>query len=415
MDDQTRGETPGSGPGLDVPLKRDRKRLRSSEPPPERSTAPTEPPAARSSVPVEELREPELTPVEELFAGAWTASLPAQAMPASTISPEPLGSVPMHHVPTNSVPMSAAPASLDPITPRTDAPRTGAPDHDDPNTDDAEPSNEAHRARRFLSFGNSRRSRQSSEGPVDVAAAVRAPVPAQPYVPPGGFSGPGHPRLGPLAPMPPARHSGLAGLDVAALVMAVILPPIGLITAIVALVRGKQLRGWGSDLARAAISVSLVMTVVFAGVGAYVWASETEKAEQLAALKADQRAHQLVEVASEPFCGVLAAHPTIYATADPDYGWPAVDAPEGYNAAIANYAAVWAELAAVAPEGIAEETAAISARVAGVVNIANALGTSNRAGDLLGLHAQNDLATVESWYVEYCDVPEVPAPETPVE
>ena len=390
MDDQTRGEIPGSGPGLDAPLKRDRKRLRSSEPVPGRTADPVEPPAPRSSVPAEEVHEPELTPVEELFASQWTASLPAQAMPASTIPPEPMVMPPMARPPMDAPPMDAS-------------------HHNGPDLADAEmgpPADEVHPAKRFLGLNLSKKSAPSPEQPAATATIDREPT--RPYVPPGGFSGPGHPRLGPLAPMPIERHAGLAGLDIAAMVTAIVLPPIGLATAIVALIRGRKLRGWGSDLARAAVSVSLVMTVVFAGVGGYVWASETEKAEQLAALKADQRAHALVETASAPFCGVLAANPTIYSTADPDYGWPTVDVPGGYHAAIANYAAVWAEIAAVAPEGIAAETAAISVRVAGVVNIANALGATNRAGDLLGLHAQTDLATVESWYVEYCDVPETP-------
>lgn len=400
MDDQTRGETPGSGAGLDAPLKRDRKRLRSAEVPSDRRTSPIEPPAAPSNAPssvtAEQQREPELSPVEELFADQWSPSVPAQTTPEPTIPGESWGTVPA--VPAGDLP-------------------TMQPFHEGARGDEYEidqPAEEAHRAKRFLGLGRSRKPHPAA-GHAEAVAGDHPPV--HPYVPPGGFSGPSHPRLGPLAPMPVPRHSWLAGLDIAALVTAIILPPIGLIAAIVALIKGKQLRGWGSDLARAAISVSLVMTVLFAGVGAYIWASETEKAEQLAALKAEQRAHALVEVASEPFCGVLAAHPTIYSTADPDYGWPAVDAPEGYNAAIANYAAVWAELATVAPEGIAAETAAISERVAGVVNIANALGASNRAGDLLSLHAQTDLATVESWYVEYCDAPEVPADgaETPAE
>jgi hypothetical protein len=240
-------------------------------------------------------------------------------------------------------------------------------------------------------------------------STTSAPVRTEPYVPPGGFSGTGHPRLGPLAPVPADRHPGLAGLDVAAIALAVVLPPVGLITAIVAIIRGKRIRGWASDLARAAVSISVIMTLVFIGVGGYVWMTETEKAEQLALVKAEQRAHDRVAAASAPFCDVLAANPTIYSTADPDYGWPALDAPAGYNTAIAEYAGIWAQLAAVAPEGIAAETAAISERVAGVVNIANALGSSNRAGDLLGLHAKDDLATVESWYVEYCNPPEIPA------
>ena len=189
-----------------------------------------------------------------------------------------------------------------------------------------------------------------------------------------------------------------------------------MVTAIVALVRGRQVRGWASDLARAAVSVSLVMTLVFAAVGGFIWIQETERAEQLAAVKAEQRAHDRIAATSAQFCETLAANPTIYSTADPDYGWPAVDSPGGYNAAIANYSAVWAQLAEVAPAGIAEETATISERVAGIVNISNALGSQNRAGDLLSLHSETDLATVESWYVEYCDAPDLPEqPETPAE
>jgi hypothetical protein len=158
------------------------------------------------------------------------------------------------------------------------------------------------------------------------------------------------------------------------------------------------------------------MTLVFAAVGGYIWIQETERMEQLAAVKAEQRAHDRVAATSAQFCETLAANPTLYSTADPDYGWPAVDTPGGYNAAIAKYSAVWVQIAEVAPAGIAEETAAISERVTGIVNIANALGSQNRAGDLLGLHAQSDLATVESWYVEYCDAPELPdQAETPAE
>ena len=385
MDDKTRGEEPGSGPGLDVPLKRDRKQLRGSKPSFFSRTPAAAPPAAPETTPHQpELREPglpgpdahesephqdELTPAEQLFAGQWRPSVPPAAMPASMIPSE----------------APSIPHAMD-------------PHHGDVDlTEEAElPQADA----------------TTIPGPA--RATVTTPFqrdhsPTVPYVPPGGFTGPGHPRLGPLAPVPPQSRPGLRALDIAAFAAAFVLPPVGLITAVVAILRGKKVRGWASDLARAAISVSLVMTVVFAGVGASIWVTETEKAEQLAAVKAEQRAHDRVEAASAPFCEVLAANPTLYSTADPDYGWPAIDAEGGYNAAIAAYSAVWAHVAEVAPAGIAEETTAISARVAGVVSIANALGASNRAGDLLGLHEKDDLATVESWYVEYCNAPEIPA------
>lgn len=408
MNDQTRGEAPGEGPDIDVPLKRDRKRLRSSEPWPPADRPDVTPAATREQAPtrVEELREPELrehelSPAEQLFAGQWTASVPTPVMPASTIPPEP-----------------AAFSGAADVRPHYDV------DLAEPG--EPESSQAAAPTKRRFSLDFLKRSKtaaaEPSEAPdaaPEVPAATEVPparVPAAPYVPPGGFTGPGHPKLGPLAPEPPQKHSTLAALDIAALATAVILPPIGLITAIVALIRGRQVRGWASDLARAAVSVSLIMTLVFAAVGGYIWIQETDRMEQLAVVKAEQRAHDRVAATSAQFCETLAANPTIYSTADPDYGWPAVDAPGGYNAAIANYSAVWAQLAAVAPAGIAEETAAISGRVAGIVNIANALGSQNRAGDLLSLHSQTDLATVESWYVEYCDAPDLPEQtETPAE
>lgn len=386
MDDQTRGEAPDTGPDSDAPLKRDRKRLRSSEPWPARTRTVAEPTAPAAADQPEELREPELSPVEELFASQWTSSLPAPGTPASTIPPEPMAIPPV----------------------------VNAPGHDDVDLADSDVDEApAVPAKRRFGLDLLKRSKDDAAEPVaEQRDAASEPAPAVPYVPPGGFSSPGHPQLGPLAPVPIEKHRGLASLDIAALIAAIIVPPVGLLTAIVAIIRGKQVRGWASDLARAAVSVSLVMTLVFAAVGGFIWIQETDRAEQLAAVKAEQRAHSLVEAASEPFCEVLAANPTIYSTADPDYGWPAVDAPGGYNAAISAYAQVWAQLAEVAPEGIAVETAAISERVAGIVSIANALGSSNRAGDLLGLHAETDLTTVESWYVEYCNAPEA---ETPVE
>ncbi len=399
MDDHTRGDEPGQAAGDDAPLRRDRKALRSNPKPlwsrPSKKTAPARDSGNAPVDPAEprdrphpeaEFSEPEfseleshdegLNAAEQLFAGAWPAPEP------QTLS-------------TPTGPVTAAPEVEELPTTDGAAKKRG---FSWGRRTAAEPAGD-------LESDSSDTSDTSDSFAEPVAAAVSVPSP-QAYIPPGGFAGSGHPKLGPIEPEPLPSYRGLAGLDVAALVTAVILPPIGLILAIVALVRGKQVRGWASDLARAAVAVSLAMTVVFAGVGGYSWFTATENAKHLAAVKADQRAHALIETTSIPFCNLLAEHPTIYSTADPDYGWPAVDAPGGYNKAISEYSKVWAQIAEVAPAGIEEETAAIAARVAGIVEITNALGNQNRAGDLLGLHEKDDLATVESWYVEYCNAPE---------
>jgi hypothetical protein len=400
VDDQTRGETPGTGPDFDAPLKRDRERLRSSKPLPV-STPSTPPPASMVGEP-EELREPDLTPVEKLFAVQSAA--PAVTVPG------------VRKYDVDLTEGEQADADAEPGKRRLgrNFMRKSVADPGTAERETAETPSSHERAGSPGSGYGQAAAGQALAEPVEQppAKAVQAApnhVTPEPHVPPGGFIGPAHPRLGPLAPMPTESHPGLARLDVAAIVAAVVLPPIGLVTAVIALIRGKQIRGWASDLARAAVTVSVVMSVVFASVGGYVWFTQAERAEQLAVVKAEQRVHDRLEAASAPFCDVLAAHPTIYATADPDYGWPALDAPAGYNEAIAEYATVWAQLAEVAPEGIAAETAAISERVAGVVSVANALGSNNRAGDLLGFKAADDLATVESWYVEYCNPPEIPA------
>lgn len=183
------------------------------------------------------------------------------------------------------------------------------------------------------------------------------------------------------------------------------LPPVGFILGIVTMLRGKRIRGWVSDLSRAAIGVSLAMTVVIVVITSFTAISQAESARQLAEARAAQRAHAQLEAVSQPFCETVAQYPTIFGAADPDYGWPQLDAPEGYLPAIGDYADAWTAIAAVAPPGVAEDATAISTRVNGIVGIATALGTEQRSGDLLDLHQANDLATVQSWWIEYCPQP----------
>ena len=369
MEDKTRGDVPGTGQGdADAPMKRDRKLLRSSKPLPPRVSpetesrpesrlppdgAPSWPPAPVTLAPVTQAPYLTQTNVEDLFNDQRTASLTAPAMPTSGAPPSSL----------------AGPQAMPPSQQKTAPFPQPQP---------------------VLGDEHSETAGYSATGRPDLSRQI----------PP--HSGPSHPRLGPLAPEPLDSHPALARLDLAALVTAILLPPIGLILGIIASIRGKAIRGWSSDLARTAIVVSIVMTVAVTAVGGYAGISAVEKAQELAQLKAAERAHASLVATSKPFCGMLAENPTIYGTEAPDYGWPQLDAPEGYLAAIANYSALWAQIAEIAPEGIAAESAAISERVAGVVGIATALGSNNRAGDLLGFHEKEDLATVEAWFVDYC-------------
>ena len=384
MDDQTRGDVPGTGQGdADAPMKRDRKLLRSSKPLPPRVSpetesrpesrlppdgAPSWPPAPVTLAPVTQAPYLTQTNVEDLFNDQRTASLTAPAMPTSGAPPSSL----------------AGPQEMPPSQQKTAPFPQPQPVLGDEHSETAG----------YSATGRPDLSRQITPHSGPSHSGPSHPGPSHP--------GTSHPRLGPLAPEPLDSHPALARLDLAALVTAILLPPVGLILGVIASVRGKAIRGWSSDLARTAIVVSIVMTVAVTAVGGYAGISAVEKAQELAQLKAAERAHASLVATSKPFCGMLAENPTIYGTEDPDYGWPQLDAPEGYLAAIANYSALWAQIAEIAPEGIAAESAAISERVAGVVGIATALGSNNRAGDLLGFHEKEDLATVEAWFVDYC-------------
>src|SRR5690606_17773360 len=96
---------------------------------------------------------------------------------------------------------------------------------------------------------------------------------------PGPGAPAGHPVLGPLAPRLVEVPREVKILDVAAIVLAFVIPPVGFVVGLVALHRGRSLRGWASGVARAAVWVSVVMAVVFAAVGTWLWFEHQERVE----------------------------------------------------------------------------------------------------------------------------------------
>ncbi|TQL48329.1 hypothetical protein FB562_1423 [Homoserinimonas aerilata] len=212
-----------------------------------------------------------------------------------------------------------------------------------------------------------------------------------------------HPRLGVIRPELPTPEPGLAVLDTVALVAAVLLPPIGVVLGFVASARGRIYRGWASGIARAAIAVGVVMTLVFAVAGAFLWAEEQKRADERAAAAEVAAAHDSVVQASAEFCAGLAGYPSIFAEGDPDFGWPSLEDPNGYLPAIANYSAVWQGLVPVAPEGISAQVQSFSTRVDGIVGLAQSLQTANRSGDVLGVHSSDDITSIAAYVGDYCE------------
>lgn len=223
---------------------------------------------------------------------------------------------------------------------------------------------------------------------------------------PSDSSAAGHPVLGPLRPSLPEEPRELVLLDRAAIVTAVVLPPVGFALGLYASARGRAQRGWSSALARAALWVSAAMAVVFLVGGSVLWFEHQERLEAQRLDDEAAAAYSAIVEQSAPFCAALDGAPAIFAAGDPDYGWPQLEDPAGYIPAITNYAALWQSLVPLAPTGIAEQVTSFSARVDQIVASADSLPRPNRAGDLLDLHAQADITAIQAHVAEYCAAPE---------
>lgn len=212
-----------------------------------------------------------------------------------------------------------------------------------------------------------------------------------------------HPVLGVLSPAVPEAPRELQILDGAALAAAVVVPPVGFVLGLVALRRGRETRGWASKLARAAVAVSVVMTVVF-GIGAgLLWADGQRRAAADQEAAAAAAAHDAIVAESAEFCAALATSPQVYGSGDTEFGWPAYSGDDdAYFAEVGGYGALWQSLAPIAPAAISEQVAAVSARVDGIVSVASSLPDVNRAGNVLDLTSKDDISTVGTFVADYC-------------
>jgi len=129
-------------------------------------------------------------------------------------------------------------------------------------------------------------------------------------------------------------------LEWAALVLAVIAPPLGLVVSIVARVIASRTHGWITRVLSIATIVSIVLTIVVAAsavVSTLVGQGEAAQAK----IVAD----------SAPFCAALDETPGVLDL--PGYGWPTerLSIPDSIVAMQA-FQDRWAGLAAIAPDGV---------------------------------------------------------------
>jgi hypothetical protein len=384
VEDQSR-DAPNSGAAdADVPLKRDRQRLRNRD-----------------------LLQPSLPE-------HTTAAPPAPVSPKSTTPPLATPANPV--APESAVTETA---TSHPVEPESVVPQSARLFSPPPAVIHSEHAN----ARPFRAASSSDASPASGSGSVAPPSArtfrpaVRPPLPeglptaparltgrdAAPDVD-GAASEPpelAHPLLGPLTPHVPESPPNINRLGWVAIIAAVVLPPVGLVLGIVATNRGKAVRGWPSDKARAAIVVSIIMTVFFAVMAAVMGFAAAQRAEASAALDTEIQAHASVVATCPPSCQALVAHPGMHHAADAHYGSPTLDAPEGLVAGNHSDTTARTGFAAVATAGHTTPAAAASQRPTVPVATASAVVAKTDALELLRFAEVPRSGTVDTRVMEY--------------
>jgi hypothetical protein len=174
------------------------------------------------------------------------------------------------------------------------------------------------------------------------------------------------------------------------LLLAVLVPPAGLVLAIGNALRSTARRGWVPGLVRLSVAVGAVLSIAVGIGAAALWN------RGLDAIHRDE-----LRAASAAFCSTVAQRPELLTP--PDYGWPAPAAsiPESI-AAMQGFAASWAAVAAASPpelrDGISGIVAAATRRVV-AVSIAR---TVDDPGNRAVVGSAVVASGVMAWNASYC-------------
>jgi hypothetical protein len=174
------------------------------------------------------------------------------------------------------------------------------------------------------------------------------------------------------------------------LVLAFLVPPIGLIVGIVAAARSANRRGWVIGIVRASIAIAAVLSVVV-GVAGYYGYTQFKQQQQ----------HDQTVAASAAFCSALKADPTMYQL--PTFGWPAVAAsiPDSLTAMQA-YEDRWTKLAKVSPAGIKADVTKVATAAKQIIDSVTVSRTIDDASDVAAMSQVASASGVPAWHSEYC-------------
>jgi hypothetical protein len=209
---------------------------------------------------------------------------------------------------------------------------------------------------------------------------------AQPPVSP---IAPGVQSLG-LERRPRLRVRSTSVFDWIAFVLAFLVPPVGILASVVALVAGWRRRGWTSGIARASLAASLALSAVV-GVGGLA----------LGSVLAQGAAHNAVIASSRTFCQELASQPGMVDSST--FAWPALgDTIDSSIAAMQKYATTWAAIARVAPDGIRSDAVLVSSTAEGIVAQDRKTRVLDDAGNVAQMQQVAAASGIPAWVDEYC-------------
>jgi hypothetical protein len=175
-----------------------------------------------------------------------------------------------------------------------------------------------------------------------------------------------------------------------ALILAFLVPPVGLVVSIVAAVRSARVRGWVHRLLRVAIVVGVIMSIGVGILGAYFY-GVLEAARQ----------HDAVAAASTQFCTTVGENPDMIS--QPTFGFPAPAAsvPDTLTS-IQEYVDRWDALAKVSPSGIRTDVTRVADAARGILDTITTTRLVNNDENVAVMSSIAQQTNIVGWAQEYC-------------
>jgi hypothetical protein len=179
-------------------------------------------------------------------------------------------------------------------------------------------------------------------------------------------------------------------LDWVSLVLAVVVPPLGLLVNIVSRIVNFRRHGWTTTVAKVATVLSIVFTLVL-GAGVFAYSVVAERGAAAAKVIAD----------AQPLCSAIAETPGVLDI--PAYGWPTEVATIPVTLeAMKAYQLRWQQLADVAPDSATANLQAIADQAQTLVVSVETSQAIDRNGNLATMAAVTGASGLPGWVDRHC-------------